>query len=84
MDKVKIMYLLNGSVKFDILTGTQVSINRTEASVSIDFPNADGQYLTRHSKEVSGEQDPITWISYRKADWVARYRVESDTSPGVS
>lgn len=85
MDKVKIMYVINGAVECDVLTGSELSIQRNGSTVHIDFPNADGVYLVRFAKKVDpSKQDPITWVSYAQADWVTRSKVQTDTPAETS
>jgi hypothetical protein len=79
------MYVLNGATKCDVLTGSELSIQRNGSAVHIDFPNADGAFVVRFAKKVSGEQVAgLTWVSYAQADWVARSKVEEDIPAKLS
>lgn len=84
MDKIKVMYVINGATKADCLTGTDPSIQRTGSVVTIDFPHADGCFLTRWSKEPKVPQTGLSAVSYAQCEWLARSPMESDTATEVS
>lgn len=82
---MKIMYVLNGASKCDVLTASEMSIQRNGPALHIDFPNADGTFAVRFAKKVRGEQvSGLTWVSYAQADWVARSKVKGDIPTEVS
>lgn len=80
MEKIKVMYTINGAVKDDVLLGTEVSIQRNESAVHVQFPNGDGTYLRRFSKAVLDRSGKVSWVSYADCDRVERSKVESDTA----
>jgi hypothetical protein len=78
------MYVINGATKEDVLTASEVTIQRNGPAVHVQFPAADGTYLTRYSKQVNDQVCSATWLSYAQCDKVERSKVESDTATELS
>lgn len=71
LNRVKIVYYVNGSVKTDILVGTDPTVQRRGKGVEVMFPHGDGRFEVTGNKSNEGDGG-VGFVNYRVCDKFTR------------
>lgn len=75
---VTVVYEIAGTVLTDVLTASEVRVQRMHGSVLVSFPNGDGRYRTSGTVIGADQSTSLLGVDYAVCHKVTRQLADSD------